>query len=74
MNKPLNPELTFQHISVHMIHILARLQAKRLVQEQLRRDQAISRLAKGGARAGHGISARSSRDLERGNREGASVG
>ena len=29
---------TFKHISVHMIHILARLQAKRLVQEQLRND------------------------------------
>ena len=35
---PLNPELTFTHISVHMIHILARLQAKRLVQEQLRAE------------------------------------
>jgi hypothetical protein len=33
---PLNPEHTFTHISVHMIYILARLQAKRLVQEQLR--------------------------------------
>ena len=33
---PLNPTLTFKHISVHMVHILARLQAKRLVQEQLR--------------------------------------
>ena len=30
---PLAP--TFKHISVHMIHILARLQAKRLVQGQL---------------------------------------
>src|SRR6516162_4446969 len=29
---------TFKHISVHMIHILARLQAKRLVQEQLRNE------------------------------------
>ena len=38
MNKPLHPELTFRHISVHMIHILARLQAKRLVQEQLRAE------------------------------------
>src|SRR6516165_5305852 len=38
MNKPLNPELTFTHISVHMVHILARLQAKRLVQEQLRAE------------------------------------
>ena len=27
---------TFQHISVHMVHILARLAAKRLVQDQLR--------------------------------------
>src|SRR6516165_2043101 len=29
---------TFKHISVHMIHILARLQAKRLVQDQLRAE------------------------------------
>ena len=29
---------TFQHISVHMVHILARLQAKRLVQDQLRAE------------------------------------
>ena len=29
---------TFTHISVHMIHILARLQAKRLVQDQLRAE------------------------------------
>jgi hypothetical protein len=35
---PLNPETTFTHISVHMIHILARLQAKRLVQEALRAE------------------------------------
>ena len=35
---PLNPTLTFKHISVHMVHILARLQAKRLVQEQLKAD------------------------------------
>jgi hypothetical protein len=27
---------TFKHISVHLIHVLARLQAKRLVQDQLR--------------------------------------
>ena len=26
---------TFKHISCHMVHILARLQAKRLVQDQL---------------------------------------
>jgi hypothetical protein len=38
MDKPLNPDFTFRHISVHMIHILARLQAKRLVQEQLRNE------------------------------------
>src|SRR6516164_9365854 len=38
MDKPLNPDFTFKHISVHMIHILARLQAKRLVQEQLRNE------------------------------------
>jgi len=36
--KPLNPSLTFKHISVHMVHILARLQAKRLVQDQLRSE------------------------------------
>jgi hypothetical protein len=35
-DKPLHPELTFKRISVHMVHILARLQAKRLVQDQLR--------------------------------------
>jgi hypothetical protein len=29
---------TFKHISVHLIHILARLQAKRLVQDQLRAE------------------------------------
>jgi hypothetical protein len=29
---------TFTHISVHMVHILARLQAKRLVQDQLRAE------------------------------------
>jgi hypothetical protein len=36
MDKPL-PE-TFKHISTHMVHVLARLQAKRLVQEQLRAE------------------------------------
>ena len=29
---------TFKHISTHMVHILARLQAKRLAQEQLRAE------------------------------------
>ena len=29
---------TFKHISVHMVHVLARLQAKRLVQDQLRAE------------------------------------
>src|SRR5262249_12304630 len=29
---------TFKHISVHCVHILARLAAKRLVQEQLRAE------------------------------------
>jgi len=29
---------TFKHISVHMVHILARLQAKRLVQDALRAE------------------------------------
>ena len=38
MNKPLNPDFEFKHISVHVIHILARLMAKRLVQEQLRKE------------------------------------
>ena len=38
MNKPLHPDFTFKHISVHLIHVLARLQAKRLVQEQLRAE------------------------------------
>jgi hypothetical protein len=31
---PLNP--SFKHIRAGMVHVLARLQAKRLVQEQLR--------------------------------------
>ena len=35
---PLNPTLTFKHISVHMVHILARLAAKKAVQAQLRAD------------------------------------
>ena len=38
MNKPLNPDFEFKHISVHVIHILARLMAKRLVQEKLRAE------------------------------------
>jgi protein involved in temperature-dependent protein secretion len=33
---PLNPELTFKHISVDCIHVLARLIAKKEVQAQLR--------------------------------------
>ena len=39
MTKPLltTPD-TFQHISVHMVHILARMMAKRLVQEALRNE------------------------------------
>src|SRR6516165_1812117 len=36
--KPLNPDYEFQHISVHVIHILARLMAKKAVQEQLREE------------------------------------
>jgi hypothetical protein len=32
---PLNPETTFTHISVHCVSVLARLAAKRAVQEQL---------------------------------------
>ena len=37
-NKPLHPDFEFKHISCHIIHVLARLQAKRLVQEQLRNE------------------------------------
>jgi hypothetical protein len=37
-NKPLHPDFEFKHISCHIIHVLARLQAKRLVQEQLRAE------------------------------------
>jgi len=36
--KPLNPDLEFQHISCHVIHILARLMAKKLVAEQLKNE------------------------------------
>jgi protein involved in temperature-dependent protein secretion len=39
-NIPLNPTLTFKHISVHMVHILARMAAKKAVQAQLR-DQGV---------------------------------
>ena len=35
---PLNPELTFKHIGVHAIRVLARIAAKKAVQEQLRAD------------------------------------
>jgi hypothetical protein len=38
MDKPLNPELEFRHISVHVIHILARLMAKDKVRAQLRNE------------------------------------
>jgi protein involved in temperature-dependent protein secretion len=38
--KPLHPDYEFKHISVHVIHILARMMAKKLVQEQLR-DQGL---------------------------------
>jgi len=38
MNKPLNPELTFQHISIHVVHILARYMAREEVKRQLRAD------------------------------------
>jgi len=36
INIPLNPDFTFKHISVHCVHVLARLAAKRAVQEELR--------------------------------------
>jgi hypothetical protein len=35
---PLNPTLTFRHISAHCVHVLARMIAKRAVQAQLRAD------------------------------------
>jgi hypothetical protein len=38
MEKPLNPDFTFRHVSVHVVHILARLMAKKAVQEQLRNE------------------------------------
>jgi len=37
---PLNPTLTFTHISVHMVHILARMAAKNAVKQELR-DQGV---------------------------------
>jgi len=37
---PLNPTTTFTHISVHMVHILARMMAKRAVTQELR-DQGV---------------------------------
>jgi hypothetical protein len=40
------PPPTFKHISVHMVHILARLAAKRLVQDQLRAEGARISLIK----------------------------
>jgi hypothetical protein len=36
MTKPLDPSLTFQHISVHVIHILARMMAREAVTAKLR--------------------------------------
>ena len=38
MDKPLNPDFEFKHISVHVIWILARLMAKDRVKEQLRNE------------------------------------
>jgi hypothetical protein len=35
-NIPLNPELTFKHISASAVHVLARMAARRAVQEELR--------------------------------------
>ena len=35
---PLNPTLTFKHISVHIIHVLARIVAKEAVKAQLKAD------------------------------------
>ena len=35
---PLNPQLTFRHISPHMVHVLARIIAKREVQAELRAE------------------------------------
>jgi hypothetical protein len=36
--KPLNPDLTFKHISVHVVHILARMIAKEAIKAQLRNE------------------------------------
>ena len=36
--KPLNPDLTFKHISVHVVHTLARMIAKEAIKAQLRYD------------------------------------
>jgi hypothetical protein len=45
MEKPLNPDYEFQHISVHVIHILARLMAKDKVRAQLRNEGIDARFA-----------------------------
>jgi hypothetical protein len=37
-NVPLNPQLTFTHISVHVIHMLARMMAREAVRAQLRNE------------------------------------
>ena len=39
-NIPLNPDYTFKHLSVHCVHVLARLLAKKAVQQELR-DQGV---------------------------------
>ena len=36
--KPVNPDLTFKHISVHVVHILARMIAKEAIKAQLRNE------------------------------------
>jgi hypothetical protein len=36
--KPLNPDIEFQHISCHVIHILARLMAKDAIRAQLKNE------------------------------------
>jgi hypothetical protein len=36
--KPLNPEFTFKNISVHVIHILARMMARDAIRAQLREE------------------------------------
>ena len=63
---PLNPEHIFKHISVHMVHMLARMAAKEAVKQELR-DQGVrvSLVPPRDQRTGHVLSRAASRGLAR---------